>query len=62
MVEYKVEKKNEDVYVIRGQYIIKKGMGSSVHTVLNYILYSDIKEIYIFSRDEKKQDYMRFEL
>lgn len=42
--------------------LITGGTGSFGHTVLNHFLTSDIKEIRIFSRDEKKQDDMRHEL
>jgi len=42
--------------------MITGGTGSFGHTVLNHFLTSDIKEIRIFSRDEKKQDDMRHEL
>ncbi len=42
--------------------LITGGTGSFGHTVLNHFLHSDIKEIRIFSRDEKKQDDMRHEL
>lgn len=39
--------------------LITGGTGSFGHAVLNKFLNSDIKEIRIFSRDEKKQDDMR---
>lgn len=42
--------------------LITGGTGSFGHTVLKHFLYSDIGEIRIFSRDEKKQDDMRHEL
>ncbi len=42
--------------------MITGGTGSFGHTVLKHFLTSDIKEIRIFSRDEKKQDDMRHEL
>lgn len=42
--------------------LITGGTGSFGHTVLNHFLSSDINEIRIFSRDEKKQDDMRHEL
>ncbi len=42
--------------------MITGGTGSFGHTVLNHFLSSDIGEIRIFSRDEKKQDDMRHEL
>ena len=42
--------------------LITGGTGSFGHTVLKHFLYSDIREIRIFSRDEKKQDDMRHDL
>lgn len=42
--------------------LITGGTGSFGHAVLKRFLNSDIKEIRIFSRDEKKQDDMRHEL
>ncbi len=42
--------------------LITGGTGSFGHTVLKHFLYTDIREIRIFSRDEKKQDDMRHEL
>lgn len=42
--------------------LITGGTGSFGHTVLKHFLYSDIGEIRILSRDEKKQDDMRHEL
>ena len=42
--------------------MITGGTGSFGNTVLNHFLNSDIKEIRIFSRDEKKQDDMRHQL
>ena len=42
--------------------MITGGTGSFGHTVLKHFLTSDIGEIRIFSRDEKKQDDMRHEL
>lgn len=42
--------------------LITGGTGSFGHTVLKHFLTSDIGEIRIFSRDEKKQDDMRHEL
>lgn len=42
--------------------LITGGTGSFGHTVLKHFLYTDIGEIRIFSRDEKKQDDMRHEL
>ena len=42
--------------------MITGGTGSFGNTVLKHFLTSDVKEIRIFSRDEKKQDDMRHEL
>lgn len=42
--------------------LITGGTGSFGHTVLKHFLATDIREIRIFSRDEKKQDDMRHEL
>ena len=42
--------------------MITGGTGSFGHTVLKHFLTTDIREIRIFSRDEKKQDDMRHEL
>lgn len=42
--------------------MITGGTGSFGHTVLKHFIKSDLKEIRIFSRDEKKQDDMRHEL
>ena len=42
--------------------MITGGTGSFGHTVLKHFLTTDISEIRIFSRDEKKQDDMRHEL
>ena len=42
--------------------MITGGTGSFGSTVLKHCLNSDLKEIRIFSRDEKKQDDMRHEL
>ena len=39
--------------------IITGGTGSFGSTVLKHFLTTDISEIRIFSRDEKKQDWMR---
>ena len=39
--------------------LITGGTGSFGHTVLDRFLNTDIEEIRIFSRDEKKQDDMR---
>ena len=41
--------------------LITGGTGSFGHTVLKHFLSTDIGEIRIFSRDEKKQDDMRHE-
>lgn len=42
--------------------MITGGTGSFGHTVLNHFLTTDIGQIRIFSRDEKKQDEMRHDL
>lgn len=42
--------------------MITGGTGSFGHTVLKHFLDSDLKEIRVFSRDEKKQDDMRHDL
>ena len=42
--------------------MITGGTGSFGSTVLKRLIYSDIKEIRIFSRDEKKQDDMRHQI
>ena len=42
--------------------LITGGTGSFGHAVLKHFLTTDIKEIRIFSRDEKKQDDMRHDL
>lgn len=42
--------------------LITGGTGSFGHTVLKHFLHTDIAQIRIFSRDEKKQDDMRHEL
>ena len=42
--------------------LITGGTGSFGKTVLKHFLYSDLQEIRIFSRDEKKQDDMRHDL
>src|SRR5438034_11334675 len=45
--------------MLEGVLLITGGTGSFGHAVLNRFLDSDIDEIRIFSRDEKKQDDMR---
>ena len=42
--------------------MITGGTGSFGHTVLKHFLATDIGQIKIFSRDEKKQDDMRHDL
>ena len=42
--------------------MITGGTGSFGNTVLNRFLNTDVKEIVIFSRDEKKQEDMRIAL
>ena len=44
---------------LNGVLMITGGTGSFGHAVLRRFLDSDVKEIRIFSRDEKKQDDMR---
>lgn len=44
-----------------GTLLITGGTGSFGNAVLNRFLHTDVKEIRIFSRDEKKQDDMRHE-
>ena len=52
-----------DVSTFNGKTLmITGGTGSFGSTVLKHFLDSDLKEIRIFSRDEKKQDDMRHEL
>ena len=45
-----------------GTLLITGGTGSFGNTVLRHFLDSDLKEIRVFSRDEKKQDDMRHDL
>ncbi len=52
---------NNEVYRDK-TLLITGGTGSFGHTVLDHFLNSDIGEIRVFSRDEKKQDDMRHEL
>ena len=47
---------------LQATLMITGGTGSFGSTVLKHFLDSDLKEIRIFSRDEKKQDDMRHEL
>ena len=56
------------IYILREKNMFKDktllitgGTGSFGHAVLNRFLETDIGEIRIFSRDEKKQDDMRHE-
>ena len=42
--------------------MIVGGTGSFGNAILRYFLKSDLKEIRVFSRDEKKQEDMRIEL
>ena len=49
-------------FFINKTLMITGGTGSFGSTVLKHFLDSDLKEIRIFSRDEKKQDDMRHEL
>lgn len=54
--------KNKNTIFNGKTLMITGGTGSFGHTVLKHFLTSDIGEIRIFSRDEKKQDDMRHEL
>lgn len=49
-------------YFDNSTLLITGGTGSFGHAVLKHFLHTDIGEIRIFSRDEKKQDDMRHEL
>ena len=49
-------------YFTNKTLLITGGTGSFGNTVLKHFLASDIGEIRIFSRDEKKQDDMRHEI
>ena len=49
-------------YFTNKTLLITGGTGSFGNTVLKHFLSSDIGEIRIFSRDEKKQDDMRHEI
>ncbi len=42
--------------------VITGGMGAFCSTVLKHLITSDLNEIRILSRDEKKQDTMRYTL
>ena len=44
---------------MKGKILVTGGTGSFGHTVVNRFLMTEIKEIRILSRDEKKQDDMR---
>ncbi|HQS60060.1 MAG TPA: polysaccharide biosynthesis protein, partial [Gallionellaceae bacterium] len=46
-------------FIAKKSLLITGGTGSFGNAVLKRFLYSDIKEIRVFSRDEKKQDDMR---
>ena len=46
----------------KATFLITGGTGSFGHAVLRHFLHTDIDQIRIFSRDEKKQDEMRHEL
>lgn len=50
------------ITISKSTLLITGGTGSFGQTVLKHFLTTDIKEIRIFSRDEKKQDDMRHEL
>lgn len=54
------EKMNQGVYMFKDKVLlITGGTGSFGNSVLKKFLNSDLKEIRVFSRDEKKQDEMR---
>ena len=56
------EKQNKTMSIFAGKTLmITGGTGSFGNAVLNRFLRTDIGEIRIFSRDEKKQDDMRHE-
>lgn len=58
------EKKEDEIGATfeNATLLITGGTGSFGHTVLKHFLHTDIGEIRIFSRDEKKQDDLRHEL
>lgn len=62
VIPYRKEVKSNMSVFENKTLLITGGTGSFGHTVLNHFLSSDIAEIRIFSRDEKKQDDMRHEL
>ncbi len=61
VTSYQKERENEDAFSGK-TILITGGTGSFGNAVCNRFLQSDINEIRIFSRDEKKQDDMRHEL
>ena len=50
---------SSNAHGIDGVLLLTGGTGSFGHAVLRRFLASDVREIRIFSRDEKKQDDMR---
>ena len=63
LIKIEVYKEEEIMASFRGAtLLITGGTGSFGNTVLKHFLLTDIGEIRIFSRDEKKQDDMRHEL
>lgn len=57
-----MKKNNMHDYFDEKTLLITGGTGSFGHTVLKHFLTTNIKEIRIFSRDEKKQDDLRHDL
>lgn len=63
MAERIINESGDKMATLDGKVLmITGGTGSFGHTVLKHFLTSDIGQIRIFSRDEKKQDDMRHEL
>ena len=63
MAERIINESRDKMAALDGKVLmITGGTGSFGHTVLKHFLTSDIGQIRIFSRDEKKQDDMRHEL
>ena len=62
LLQYRREKGKKMSAFDNATLMITGGTGSFGSTVLKHFLDSDLKEIRIFSRDEKKQDDMRHEL
>ncbi len=62
VIWYTMGMKNDQTLFSGKTLLITGGTGSFGHAVLNRFLNTDIREIRIFSRDEKKQDDMRHAL